>query len=337
MPQPGSYASSFRYQAPNDSRAIAKHDNFKLAFDQNSGTIRALITLRVRSTAAGRKRRKTKRFNQFRAGKPQPIRESMSITAQPPGVAAGTRPVTMCPRCKGPTIFPADNCVGGELPHSKACEKGFAGRQLAILPQKLDESDRGGTKSVKRTTTIMAMTAAGALLASSSAHAAEMSMAERILNAVYADLGISSENAESPQSKNGFFVGVHSGFGGNSGLIPATAGLSIPLNSELEAESIAANGYYVFTTDWSLGTYVGGGFGKFNLGEDPLLNSALPRGNFGYQGMAGLTYSFTPSMVLGLEYRYSEPVNNPYFTQNTLPRNEEEDQSVTLRFDFLLN
>ncbi|MEQ1865848.1 MAG: hypothetical protein ABL996_14515 [Micropepsaceae bacterium] len=183
----------------------------------------------------------------------------------------------------------------------------------------------------------MAMTAAGALAASASARAADMSMAERILSAVYSDLGISSETADAPQTKNGFFVGVHSGFAGNSGLMPATAGLSIPLNTELDADSIAANGYYVFTTDWSLGTYVGGGFGKFNLGEDPLLNSALPRGNFGYQGMAGLTYSFTPSMVLGLEYRYSEPVNNPYFQQNTLPRNEEEDQSVTLRFDFLLN
>ncbi len=53
--------------------------------------------------------------------------------------------------------------------------------------------------------------------------------------------------------------------------MPATAGLSIPLNTELDVDSIAANGYYVFTTDWSLGTYVGGGFGKFNLGEDPLL------------------------------------------------------------------
>ena len=53
--------------------------------------------------------------------------------------------------------------------------------------------------------------------------------------------------------------------------------------------------------------------------------------------MAGLTYAFTPSMVLGLEYRYSEPMNNPYFAPSTLPRNEEEDQSVTLRFDFLLN
>ena len=183
----------------------------------------------------------------------------------------------------------------------------------------------------------MAMTAAGALAASSSAYAAEMSMAERILNAVYSDLGISSETADSPQSKNGFFVGVHSGFAGNSGLMPAATGLSIPLNAELEVDWIAANGYYVFTTDWSLGTYVGGGFGKFNLGVDPLLNSALPRGNFGYQGMAGLTYAFTPSMVLGLEYRYSEPMNNPYFAPSTLPRNEEEDQSVTLRFDFLLN
>jgi opacity protein-like surface antigen len=192
---------------------------------------------------------------------------------------------------------------------------------------------------MKRAATFLAIAAAGAFSASAPARADELSMAERILNAVYSDLGLSAKAADDTvaSSKNGFFVGVHSGLGAESGLAPVAAGLSIPLNSDLEVDSIAANGYYVFNTDWSLGTYVGGGFGKFNLAEDPLLNSSLPRGNYGYQGMAGLTYSFTPSMVLGLEYRYSEPVNNAYFSQSTLPQNDEENQSVTLRFDFLLN
>jgi len=190
---------------------------------------------------------------------------------------------------------------------------------------------------MKRAATFLAVAAVGALTASAPARADELSMAERILSAVYSDLGISAKADDTVNSKNGFFVGVHSGLGAESGLAPVAAGLSIPLNSGLEFDSIAANGYYVFTTDWSLGTYVGGGFGKFNLAEDPLLNASLPRGNFGYQGMAGLTYSFTPSMVLGLEYRYSEPVNNAYLSQSTLPQNDEENQSVTLRFDFLLN
>ena len=175
------------------------------------------------------------------------------------------------------------------------------------------------------------------MMASAPARADELSMAERILNAVYGDLGLSAKADDTQTSKNGFFVGVHSSLGSESGLAPIAAGLSIPLNSELPVDSIAANGYYVFTTDWSLGTYVGGGFGKFNLAEDPLLNASLPRGNFGYQGMAGLTYSLSPSMVLGLEYRYQEPVNGTYLSQSTLPQNEEENQSVTLRFDFLLN
>lgn len=191
---------------------------------------------------------------------------------------------------------------------------------------------------MKRAATILAVTAAGALTASASARADETSLADRILNAVYADLGLSAKAADAPQGKQGFFVGLHSGLGAESGLAPEAAGLSVPLDTVDEgAESITANGYYVYTTDWSLGTYVGGGFGKFNLGEDPLANAALPRGNFAYQGMAGVTYSFTPSMALGLEYRYSEAVNNAYLTQSTLPQNEEENQSVTLRFDFLLN
>jgi len=192
---------------------------------------------------------------------------------------------------------------------------------------------------MKRAATILAVTAAGALTASASARADEISTADRILNAIYADLGMSAKAADVPQGKQGFFVGVHSGLGAESGLAPEAAGLlSVPLDSQDDgADSITANGYYVYTTDWSLGTYVGGGFGKFNLSEDPLANAALPRGNFAYQGMAGVTYSFTPSMALGLEYRYSESVNNAYLTQSTLPQNEEENQSVTLRFDFLLN
>jgi opacity protein-like surface antigen len=52
--------------------------------------------------------------------------------------------------------------------------------------------------------------------------------------------------------------------------------------------------------------------------------------------MAGFTYSFSPSMVLGLEYRYSESVQEYNFSSATLPPGEH-DQSVTLRFDFLLN
>jgi len=193
---------------------------------------------------------------------------------------------------------------------------------------------------MKRTAAMLAIAVAGALTASASARADEMSTADRIINSIYADLGMSAKAGETPNQKSGFFVGVHSGLGIESGLAPAAAGLSVPLNFDdfdRNVQSITANGYYVFTTDWSIGTYVGGGFGKFNLGEDPLANAALPRGNYAYQGMAGLTYSFTPSMVLGLEYRYSEPVTNAYFTQSTLPKNEQEDQSVTLRFDFLLN
>jgi hypothetical protein len=187
-----------------------------------------------------------------------------------------------------------------------------------------------------RATTILAVTA-GALMASTTAHAGEMSTTDRIINEIYADLGmIAKADAQPLDKRSGFFVGIHQGLGAESGVSPMAAGLSIPLNMDEPADSITANGYYVFTTDWSLGTYVGGGFGKFNLEQDPLNADALPKGNFAYQGIAGLTYSFTPSMALGIEYRYSEAVDANFLQQSTVP-DQEENQSVTLRFDFLLN
>lgn len=188
---------------------------------------------------------------------------------------------------------------------------------------------------MKRIVTIAAIATAGALGLTGPALAGDVTTADRIMNAVYADLGMSAEE-EMKASRNGFFVGLHTGFGAESGLAPVAAGLSIPLDVAQSPESITANGYYVYTTDWSLGTYVGGGFGKFNLGMDPLMNIGSSQGNFAYQTMAGLTYSFTPSMALGIEYRYTEAVQSPYLAQSTLPE-QEENQSVTLRFDFLLN
>jgi hypothetical protein len=189
---------------------------------------------------------------------------------------------------------------------------------------------------MKRAVTILAVAAAGAFSASVPAHAGDVSTADRIVNAVYADLGMTAR-ADEPQKKGGFFVGLHSGLGADTGIAPAAAGLSVPLLDQ-GAESITANGYYVFSPGWSLDTYVGGGFGKMNLGDQPLLLSQGPAGTYAYQGMAGLSFALSPSMTLGLEYRYSEQFNNPLFTQSTsLPRDDERDQSVTLRFDFLLN
>jgi opacity protein-like surface antigen len=190
---------------------------------------------------------------------------------------------------------------------------------------------------MKRAMTILAVAAAGAFTASAPAQAADESTADRIVSSIYADLGMNAKADEPQQQRGGFFVGLHAGLGADTGIAPIAAGLSIPLLDE-GAESITANGYYVYSPGWSLDTYVGGGFGKMNLGDQPLLmNEAMPRGTFAYQGMAGVTYSFTRSMTLGIEYRYSEQLNNPLFQQNALPRDDERDQSVTLRFDFLLN
>lgn len=189
---------------------------------------------------------------------------------------------------------------------------------------------------MKRAATILAATAVGTFLVSAPAIAAEEVSASRILDSIYSSLGMEETATDVETSKNGFFVGIHSGLGADSGIAPAAAGLAIPLNMDVNPDSITANGYYVFNTDFALGTYVGGGFGRFNLGDDLLLNQSLPRGNFAVQGMAGLTFAFTPGMVLGLEYRYSESVQSNGLAQSAMPAGEQ-DQSVTVRFDFLLN
>ena len=198
------------------------------------------------------------------------------------------------------------------------------------------EAMNGADRTMNRATTLLVATAAGAILASASARAADVSTADRIISSIYADLGMTAKIEAQQDTRSGFFVGLHSGLGADTGVAPAVAGLSVPLLDD-GAESITANAYYAYTTSWSLGTYVGGGVGKTNLLDEPLLNEALPRGTFAYQGMAGVTYSFTPSMTMGIEYRYMEQLNNPLLTQSTLPRDQEQDQSVTLRFDFLLN
>ena len=119
----------------------------------------------------------------------------------------------------------------------------------------------------------------------------------------------------------------------DSGVGPAVAGLRVPLSSR-NAGSVMANGYYAYVTDWDLGSYVGGGFGQLNLGIDEYSKAGLRR-DYAYQGMAGLTYSFTPAMALGLEYRYAATVD-PLIGAQPLP-NAADAQSLTLRFDFVLN
>lgn len=145
--------------------------------------------------------------------------------------------------------------------------------------------------------------------------------------------GIPEAKADDVQPKQGFFVGVESGLIADSGVGPAVAGLSVPLSTR-GTGSIMANGYYAYMTDWDVGTYVGGGFGQLNLGIDEYSRAGFKR-DYAYQGMAGLTYSFTPAMALGLEYRYAATID-PLIGGQMLP-NEADGQSLTLRFDFVLN
>jgi hypothetical protein len=135
-----------------------------------------------------------------------------------------------------------------------------------------------------------------------------------------------------PALKRGFFMGLQSGLISDSGLAPVVAGYQGALSEE-GRWSVTASGYYMYQTDWSIGTYLGGGLGAFNLpldGAAGLTSSSL---DFGYQGMAGVTYQFSPTMTLGLEYRYLAPADQ--WAQRTIDSTtKDESQSVSLRFDY---
>ena len=133
--------------------------------------------------------------------------------------------------------------------------------------------------------------------------------------------------------KSGFFVGLHSGLISDSGLVPVVAGNSITVDDSAR-RSLTANGYYMYTTDWSFGTYVGGGLGAFNLPSDYVAGLSSGSLDLGYQGMAGVTYQFSPSMTLGLEYRYLGSVDPWSQRSFDVTPAKDESQSVSLRFDF---
>jgi hypothetical protein len=181
-----------------------------------------------------------------------------------------------------------------------------------------------------RLSMVMTVAAAGAFLAPAVAYA-DQAAPRSFIDVALGWVLPAAKADEVQQSKQGFFVGVQSGLIADSGVGPAVAGISLANHN---TGSVMANGYYAYVTDWDLGTYVGGGFGELNLGIDEYSKAGLSR-DYAYQGMAGLTYSFTPAMALGLEYRYAATID-PLMGAQPLP-NEADAQSLTLRFDFVLN
>jgi hypothetical protein len=138
--------------------------------------------------------------------------------------------------------------------------------------------------------------------------------------------------APKAEPKRGFFVGLQSGLIADSGLAPVVAGFQGQMLDE-GRWSVTASGYYMYQTEWSIGTYLGGGLGAFNLPLDLGQTIAPSTLDFGYQGMAGVTYQFSPTMTLGVEYRYLGQVDqwNARTTDTTI---KDESQSVSLRFDY---
>ncbi len=87
-------------------------------------------------------------------------------------------------------------------------------------------------------------------------------------------------------------------------------GGSAPLGGHENSYAVMTNGYYRYNTGTPFTPYIGAGAGVAVLGlhaTTPLLAGASfddSDAEFAYQGIAGVSYAFTPQISLGLEYRY---------------------------------
>lgn len=175
--------------------------------------------------------------------------------------------------------------------------------------------------------------AGGLLAAAAPSYAAQT----ELFRADLVTLGPSSSQIETPDPKRGFFVGLHSGLIAFSGIAPIAAGLQVPDSADLTTRSVTASGYYVYTTDWSLATFIGGSFGAYGRNTELFPEAGTARTEFALQGAAGFTYQFSPMMALGLEVRHVTTTDPLLYGSSPLltPRDKEKSDSVTLRFDYL--
>lgn len=73
-------------------------------------------------------------------------------------------------------------------------------------------------------------------------------------------------------------------------------------DAEVNTATIMANGYYDFTClNWMVTPYLGAGIGAAHQRLDGSNNGW----EFAYQGMAGASYSFSPTLAVTAEYRYT--------------------------------
>jgi OmpA-OmpF porin, OOP family len=90
----------------------------------------------------------------------------------------------------------------------------------------------------------------------------------------------------------------------------ASSAEAIFKGGDAHSYSIMTNGYYRWHNETPFTPYVGGGLGESTV----VLNNLRPVGApgnfggddavFGYQGIAGVSYAFSPQLSIGAEYRY---------------------------------
>jgi len=108
-----------------------------------------------------------------------------------------------------------------------------------------------------------------------------------------------------------FRTDITADYGFSSKYSGDTAGFTPDFTAKVQTTTVLANGYFDLGTWYGFTPYVGAGVGGAYVQTSDFLSASAPaaavssdRWNFAWAAMAGVSYCFTPNLILDIGYRY---------------------------------